>query len=152
MNIINILDAISPTPALSGYPKKESLKIIAELENYDRGWYSGAIGWIDSEIDCDFFAGLRSVFIKENKFYIYGGAGIVENSNSEELINEIEEIFELVNYKDLMSPFVNKIISSLDKILPLTITNSRASNNPKNANIDDIRFIVEKSIDRITNY
>ena len=74
-----------------------------------------------------------------------------ENSNSKELINEIEEILKLVNYKDLMSPFVNKIISSLDKILPLTITNSRASNNPKNANIDDIRFIVEKSIDRITN-
>ena len=64
INIINILDTISPTPALSGYPKKESLKIIAELENYDRGWYSGAIGWIDSELDCDFFAFIKRPYCR----------------------------------------------------------------------------------------
>ena len=97
----NILNSLSPTAALSGYPKKEGIDIINNIENYDRGWYTGAIGWIDNKFNCNFFAGLRSMFINKNKLYIYGGAGITKDSDESEEWNEvlykINIIEELIN-------------------------------------------------------
>ena len=99
--IMNILDLLSPTPALSGYPKDKSMNIINDIEDYDRGWYSGSIGWINNNLDCDFFAGLRSMFIDKNKLYIYGGAGIIKDSDKDEewkeILYKINTIEELVN-------------------------------------------------------
>ena len=99
--IMNILDLLSPTPALSGYPKNKSMNIINDIEDYDRGWYSGSIGWINNNLDCDFFAGLRSMFINKNKLYIYGGAGIIKDSDNDEewkeILYKINTMEELVN-------------------------------------------------------
>ena len=98
-NPLYILNLLSPTPALSGYPKKESIKLINKIEDYDRGWYTGSIGWIDTKFNCNFYAGLRSILINENKLYIYGGAGITKDSLQDEewheilyKINSIEEM------------------------------------------------------------
>tara|TARA_Y100001970_G_scaffold284257_1_gene401240 strand:+ start:2584 stop:4011 length:1428 start_codon:yes stop_codon:yes gene_type:complete len=100
-NIMDILDSIAPTPALSGYPKEEAIKIIENLEDYDRGWYCGAIGWINSNLNANFYAGLRSAYIKNNYIYIYAGAGITKDSIIEnewnEIINKMSAIDEIVN-------------------------------------------------------
>jgi len=100
-NPLNILDAIVPTPALSGYPKESSMKIINNIEGHERGWYAGPIGWINSNMNCKFFAGLRSAYILNNKIYFYAGAGIVINSNSDEewdeIINKINSIANIIN-------------------------------------------------------
>ena len=99
--IMNLLDLLSPTPALSGYPKDNAMNIINDIEDYDRGWYSGSIGWINNNLDCDFFAGLRSMFIDKNKLYIYGGAGIIKDSVKDEewkeILYKINVIEELMN-------------------------------------------------------
>ena len=90
-NPLDILDSLIPTAALSGYPKKESLKIIDSIENYERGRYAGPIGWIDQNMNCEFYAAIRTAYINKNKLYFYGGAGIIINSKAEEEWNEIEK-------------------------------------------------------------
>ncbi len=89
-NPLDILDSLIPTAALSGYPKKESLSIINSIENYERGRYAGPIGWIYQNMNCEFYAAIRTAYINKNKLYFYGGAGIIINSKAEQEWDEIE--------------------------------------------------------------
>ena len=101
INPFHVLDSLVPTPALSGYPKKSAIEKLQELEEFDRGWYSGALGWIDLNMDYEFYAGLRSAFIKNNKIYIYAGAGIILDSDAkiewDEIFTKIKSIDEILN-------------------------------------------------------
>ena len=101
LNPLKILDSLVPTAALSGYPKHSSMDIINNIEENDRGWYAGPIGWIDLENNCQFYAALRSAYINNNKIYFYGGAGIVINSDYdeewEEIKNKIDSIYNIIN-------------------------------------------------------
>ena len=58
--------------------------------NYDRGWYSGPIGWIDSSGNGDFCVGLRSAFINNDSINLFSGGGIVLNSDPEKEWDETE--------------------------------------------------------------
>ena len=75
--------------------------IINNIEEHERGWYAGPVGWINSTMNCEFFAGLRSAYIYKNKIYFYAGAGIIINSNANEEWNEIltkiDSIANIVN-------------------------------------------------------
>ena len=46
---IDIFQALCPGGSITGAPKESSMKIIDSLENYTRGVYTGAIGYIDNE-------------------------------------------------------------------------------------------------------
>ena len=100
-NPLSILDSLVPTAALSGYPKESSMNIINNIEEHERGWYAGPLGWINSNMNCKFFAGLRSAYMHNNKIYFYAGAGIIINSNTNEEWNEIltkiDSIANIVN-------------------------------------------------------
>ena len=99
--IMDILDVLSPTPALSGYPKNESMKIINQIEEFDRGWYSGTIGYISNNLNAEFYAGLRSAYINGEYIYIYAGAGITLDSNHDaewiEIENKMNAIDQIIN-------------------------------------------------------
>jgi len=72
---------LSPTPALSGFPKKEALTAIGQLEQHKRGYYGGFCGPVDSNGDFSFFVNLRSARIKNPRYCLFVGGGIVENSD-----------------------------------------------------------------------
>ena len=95
-DFLNIIDSLCPSAALSGYPKDSSIKKINELEKYDRGWYSGTIGWIDNNLDCEFYAGLRSALNRDKRIYIYSGAGITIDSNINEEWMEINSKMQTI--------------------------------------------------------
>ncbi len=85
----DILSNLHPTPAVGGYPKRESLERISGIENFSRGWYGGAIGWIGN--DCaEFAVGIRSGLIFNNVLTLFAGAGIVEGSDPDEEWDETE--------------------------------------------------------------
>ena len=44
-----ILFELLPAGSVTGAPKRRTLEIIAEAENYDRGYYTGVAGWFDGE-------------------------------------------------------------------------------------------------------
>jgi menaquinone-specific isochorismate synthase len=88
--VLNLIDSLFPTPAVCGIPKEEALKAIRELETHDRGFYSGLIGWINPELNCEFAVAIRSAFYKKNKLSLFAGSGIVEESVPEDEFLETE--------------------------------------------------------------
>jgi len=82
--LIELIEALYPTPAVCGVPKNDAIEYIRQLEDYDRGLYSGLIGWLDFNGNCDFSVTIRSALAKGKEITAYAGAGIVEDSNPDE--------------------------------------------------------------------
>jgi isochorismate synthase EntC len=80
-NILNIVAALHPTPAVGGTPTDSALQVMRELEGFERGWYAAPVGWVDSNGDGDFVVAIRSGLFRENNATLFGGAGIVANSD-----------------------------------------------------------------------
>ena len=81
-HVLNILQKLSPTPALAGSPIKHSKDIIRTVEKFDRGWYGGSAGFYTNNGNGKFYVPIRSCLIKDTNIYFYSGSGIVEKSNS----------------------------------------------------------------------
>jgi len=75
-----VLERLHPTPAVGGTPRKEALPWIKVLENFERGWYAGPVGWFNSKGNGEFCVAIRSGLIYDNKARFYAGCGIVKNS------------------------------------------------------------------------
>lgn len=56
---LELVEALHPTAAIAGTPTKDAVAAIAELEPFDRGRYSGAVGWIDAAGDGEWVIALR---------------------------------------------------------------------------------------------
>jgi anthranilate synthase component 1 len=56
------------------------MEIIAELEPYKRGIYSGAVGYIGWQGNMDTAIAIRTAVIKDERLYVQAGAGIVADS------------------------------------------------------------------------
>lgn len=82
------ISAVLPAGTLSGAPKIRACQIIDELENYKRGVYGGAIGYLDLTGNMDTCIAIRFALKKNGKVYICAGAGIVADSIPE---NEYRE-------------------------------------------------------------
>ena len=102
--LFELIEALYPTPAVCGVPKLKAIEYIRQLENYDRGLYSGLIGWLDFNGNCDSSVTIRSALVKGKKVTAYAGAGIVEDSNPDEEFIEtqlkLNPILELFNEKN----------------------------------------------------
>ena len=77
-----------PAGTVSGAPKIRAMEIIEELENINRSFYGGAMGYFDSNGQMDTCISLRTGLVKENKLYIQAGGGIVHDSNPEKEFQE----------------------------------------------------------------
>ncbi len=91
-NKLDSLDALIagfPAGTVSGAPKIRAMEIIEELENLNRSFYAGCMGYFDSNGDMDTCISLRTGLVKKNKLYIQAGAGIVYDSKPKNEHNEI---------------------------------------------------------------
>ncbi len=61
-NIMDLLKTTFPMGSMTGAPKISAMKIIEQTESFKRGPYSGALGYISPERNCDFNVLIRSVF------------------------------------------------------------------------------------------
>ena len=82
--LFDMIDSLFPTPAVCGVPKYSALNSIRQLETHDRGLYSGLIGMMNFEGDCELAVSIRSALIKDNTVIAFAGAGLVKDSNSDE--------------------------------------------------------------------
>ena len=85
----DLLRSLHPTPAVGGWPRELAAEAIAQTEHFDRGWYSGPVGWVGSD-SAEFAVGIRSALVHEDTLSVYAGAGIVEGSTPEDEWAEIE--------------------------------------------------------------
>jgi para-aminobenzoate synthetase/4-amino-4-deoxychorismate lyase len=84
----DVMNAVFPCGSVTGAPKKRSMEIIQELEPQDRGYYCGALGWIDPSGDFAFSVPIRTLEIDRNPntlaspFTLGIGAGITIDSEA----------------------------------------------------------------------
>ena len=85
---VDALKAGFPAGTVSGAPKIRAMEIIEELENLNRSFYGGCMGYFDSNGDMDTCISLRSGLVKNKKLYIQAGGGVVFDSDPEDEYEE----------------------------------------------------------------
>ena len=90
-----------PAGTVSGAPKIRAMEIIDELEKNKRKLYAGGIGYFTPNNEFDTCITLRTALIKNDKFYVQAGAGIVADSKPEreyaETINKAKALMRAVD-------------------------------------------------------
>ena len=90
-----------PAGTVSGAPKIRAMEIIDELEKNKRKLYAGGIGYFTPNGEFDTCIALRTALIKNNKFYVQAGAGIVADSKPDkeyaETINKAKALMNAVD-------------------------------------------------------
>ena len=90
-----------PAGTVSGAPKIRAMEIIDELEKNKRKLYAGGIGYFTPNNEFDTCIALRTALIKDNKFYVQAGAGIVADSKPEkeysETVNKAKALMKAVD-------------------------------------------------------
>lgn len=79
----DLMAASFPAGTLSGAPKVRAMEIIAELEEYPRGPYGGAVGYISFNGNMDLAITIRTACIENGRLCVNAGAGIVYDSDPE---------------------------------------------------------------------
>ncbi len=85
------LDAIAsllPAGTLSGAPKIRACEIIEELENFPRGVYGGALGYVDLTGNMDTCIAIRMAVKRGDTVIVTAGGGIVADSDPEKEYEE----------------------------------------------------------------
>ena len=101
---LKLVDALHPTPAVAGLPRKKALNWLRALEPFDRGGYAAPIGWIDSEGNAEFRVAIRCGYSNDKTLEIIAGAGLVKGSSIEEELKEVAmKLAVLVDQLDLES-------------------------------------------------
>ncbi|HEX2577721.1 MAG TPA: isochorismate synthase [Aquihabitans sp.] len=80
-SILELVEALHPTPAVCGRPRNAALAVIAELEALDRGRYAGAVGWVDGAGNGQWAVGIRGAAIDGTVARVVAGNGIVGDSD-----------------------------------------------------------------------
>ena len=90
IHFLDVAKLLHPTPAVGGAPLEAARAAIAEIENFDRGLYAGAIGWFNYKGEGELVVGIRSALIDGNRARVYAGGGIVQGSNPQREMQETE--------------------------------------------------------------
>ena len=86
ISALRLASALHPTPAVCGMPPAMARRTIADIEPFDRGFYGGAVGWVDAEGDGQWVVAIRCAEIEEQRggrsaMTLYAGAGIMPASD-----------------------------------------------------------------------
>ena len=79
-----------PAGTLSGAPKYKAMELIEKYEKTSRGFYGGAIGFMDFKGNYNHAIMIRTFLSKNQQLHWQAGAGIVSKSNSG---NELQEVY-----------------------------------------------------------
>ena len=85
-SLFDIFKAVFPCGSVTGAPKKRSMEIIQELEPEDRGYYCGALGWLDPNGNFALSVPIRTIEVAMDSqshastFTLGVGAGITNDS------------------------------------------------------------------------
>lgn len=79
-----------PAGTLSGAPKHMAMQLIEKYEKTNRGYYGGAIGFMDFDGNFNHAIMIRTFLSKDYKLNWQAGAGMVSKSNNE---SELQEVY-----------------------------------------------------------
>ncbi|MEN8251848.1 MAG: anthranilate synthase component I family protein [Bacteroidota bacterium] len=90
VNAFQVLEDTFPAGTLSGAPKHMAIELINRYEPKERGFYGGAIGYVNFNGDMNMAITIRSVLSKNQELHYQAGAGIVVSSKEENELQEVE--------------------------------------------------------------
>jgi anthranilate synthase component 1 len=89
ISVVDLAFDTFPAGTLSGAPKHKAMTLISELENVNRGFYGGAIGYIGFEGVFNHAIMIRTFLSRNNQLVCQAGAGIVSKSVPEKELEEV---------------------------------------------------------------
>lgn len=99
MRVYDWFQALFPCGSITGAPKVETMKYIANLEDTPREVYCGAIGWISPQREASFNVPIRTVLINGNNAVYGTGGGITWDSTSKSEYHELNQKAEVLHQK-----------------------------------------------------
>jgi anthranilate synthase component 1 len=88
-SIVHMAADTFPAGTLSGAPKHMAMTLIDGLENTNRGFYGGAIGFMGFDGSFNHAIMIRTFLSNGNKLVCQAGAGIVSKSDAESELQEV---------------------------------------------------------------
>jgi isochorismate synthase len=79
--VLSLVRRLHPTPAVGGFPREAALRFLRQHEGLDRGWYAGAVGWVNHAGDGDFVVAIRSTLLLPKAAVLFAGCGIMADSD-----------------------------------------------------------------------
>ncbi|GAA4954348.1 isochorismate synthase DhbC [Streptomonospora halophila] len=73
--------ALHPTPAVCGSPTAAARAAIGGIEPFDRGFYTGAVGYTDARGDGEWIVSIRCADVAGDTLDLFAGGGIVPDSD-----------------------------------------------------------------------
>ena len=102
VSLLDVIAKLHPTAAVAGTPRALAEDLISELEPFDRGGYSGPIGWLAADGSGELAIALRGGLIESGtdgfQIRAFAGCGIVAESDPEAELAETELKFRAVRY------------------------------------------------------
>ena len=89
---VDVLAELHPPVHVSGYPTQQSLEFLRGNEEFDRGWFSAPVGWIDLKGDAGFIcsshaAAIRAPVMHQQRAYLFTVATVYSGADPDELIS-----------------------------------------------------------------
>jgi isochorismate synthase len=88
LNVLKIAADLHPTPAVCGYPRANAYEAIRNIEQFDRGYFTGMVGWCDSRGNGEWVVTIRCAEVQKRQMKVYAGAGIVHESVPQSELDE----------------------------------------------------------------
>ena len=89
-HVLELVEALHPTPAVGGLPPDRALETIHETEPFDRGWYAAPVGWIDAAGNGAFAVAIRSAVAARRRATLFAGVGLVADSDPDREWDEVQ--------------------------------------------------------------
>jgi isochorismate synthase len=87
-SLLELAATLHPTPAINGAPPAAARRLIGELEAMERGWYTGAVGWMDGRGDGELAVAIRCGLLYEDGARLYAGNGMMPDSDPQAELDE----------------------------------------------------------------
>jgi len=112
LDVIDILKSCFPGGSVTGTPKIKAMQIIDEVEGYNRGIYTGSIGYISADGSMDMNIAIRTMIIRGNRAYYPVGGAIVYDSDP------VQEYMETETKLKVLEETIRRLKNEDELLLP----------------------------------
>lgn len=88
ISALDLAFALHPTPAICGRPAVPAREAIGRIEAFDRGFYTGLVGWCSGDGDGEWAIAIRCAEVRRDRARLFAGGGLVAGSDPETELDE----------------------------------------------------------------
>ncbi len=80
-DVFDLVRAAFPPGSMTGAPKLAAMRILDQLETEERGFYAGALGYLDLRGGADLSVVIRTLLLRDGRAALHVGGGVVADSD-----------------------------------------------------------------------